>query len=97
MGDPFLEVTLPACEVRRSAVIEVHGHRSNVLHMEQFGGFVHDVMFNEKVMLGFNGSAKAQVRGIKSRVQVNNYVEVAGTFFFFFPLFLPLQPKIRNS
>ena len=80
MDDPFLEVTLPACEIRRSADIEVCGHKSNLLNMEQFSGFIHDVMFNEKVMLGFNGSAKAQYRGIKSRVQVNNYVEVAGTF-----------------
>lgn len=80
LDNPFLQVTLPACEIRRSVNIEVKGHTTDVLDMEQFGAFINDIMFNETVLLWFSGSAKAQYRGIKSRLEVTDNVEVAGTF-----------------
>ncbi|KAJ5465470.1 hypothetical protein N7530_009257 [Penicillium desertorum] len=61
--DPFFELTLPACKIRRSTDIEVTGQTTNVLNMKQFGNFINDVMFNESVILGINGLAKAQFRG----------------------------------
>lgn len=88
--DPFLELTLPACEIKRSTEIEVSGKTTNVLNMEQFGDFINDVMFNESVMLGINGSAKAQFRGIKSRLQLNDHVEVKGE-----GVSVPLSPIIE--
>ena len=82
--DPFLEVTLPACQIKRSTEIEVSGKRTNVLNMKQFGDFINDVMFNESVMLGINGSAKAQFHGVKSRLHLDDHVEVTGEAFFLF-------------
>lgn len=75
---PFLKVTLPACEIQRSADIRVCRHTTDVLDMVQFGDFINDVMFNKSVMLKISGSAKAQSYGFKSRLQINDYVEVAG-------------------
>ncbi|KAK5716271.1 hypothetical protein LTS12_027776, partial [Elasticomyces elasticus] len=77
-NNPFLELTLPACEVTCSVEIEVVGTTSNILDMKQFEDFINDVMFNKSVPLGINGSAKAQVRGVKSRVQLDNRIDVTG-------------------
>lgn len=76
--NPFVEVTLPACEVTCSVEIEVAAQTTNILDMKQFEDFINDVMFNKSVPLGINGSAKAQVRGVRSRVQLDNCVEVTG-------------------
>lgn len=76
--NPFLELTLPACEIRRSTDIEVTGETTNVLNMAQFEDFINDVMFNEMVMLGINGSAKAHFRGVRSRLQLDDHIEVMG-------------------
>ena len=75
---PFLELTLPACEVTCSVEIEVVGETTNILDMKQFEDFINDVMFNKSVPLGINGSAKTQVHGVKSRVQLDNSVDVTG-------------------
>lgn len=80
-NNPFLELTLPACEVTCSVEIEVVGTTSNILDMKQFEDFINDVMFNKSVPLGINGSAKAQVRGVKSRVQLDNRIDVTGECF----------------
>lgn len=79
--NPFVEVTLPACEVTCSVEIEVAGKTTSILDMKQFEDFINDVMFNKSVPLGINGSAKAQVRGVRSRVQLDNRVEVTGGSF----------------
>jgi hypothetical protein len=76
--DPFFELTLPACKIRRSTDIEVTGKTTNVLNMKQFGDFINDVMFNESVMLGINGLAKAQFRGVRSRLRLDDHVAVTG-------------------
>lgn len=78
LDDPFLELTLPACEIRCSADIKVTGKTTDVLNLTQFGDFINDVMFNELVMLGINGSAKAQSHRVSSRLQLEDYVEVKG-------------------
>lgn len=77
-SNPFLEVILPECEIRRSVDIEIVGKTSNILDMEQFEGFINDVMFRESVMLGVNGSAKVQVHGIRSRLQLEDHIKVIG-------------------
>lgn len=81
--DPFLEVALPACQIRRSTEIEVNGKTTNVLNMKQFGDLLNDAMFNESVMLGINGSAKVQFHGVTSRLHLDDRVEVKGESFFF--------------
>lgn len=81
--DPFLEVALPVCQIRRSTEIEVNGKTTNVLNMKQFGDLINDAMLNESVMLGINGSAKVQFHGVTSRLHLDDHVEVKGETFFF--------------
>lgn len=81
--DPFLEVALPVCQIKRSTEIEINGKTTNVLNMKQFGDFINDVMFNKSVMLGINGSAKVQFHGVTSRLHLDDHVEVIGEAFFF--------------
>lgn len=76
--NPFLELTLPACEIRCSTDIEVTRETTNVLNMTQFEDFINDVMFNESVMLGINSSAKAHFCGVRSRLQLDDHIEVIG-------------------
>ncbi|KAJ5807733.1 hypothetical protein N7474_009002 [Penicillium riverlandense] len=59
-NNPFLEVTLPACQIVRSADIEVIRKTTNILDVEQFGDFINDVMFKKSVILDIKGSAKVQ-------------------------------------
>lgn len=76
--DPFLELTLPACEIRRSTDIEIDGKTTRILNIAQFGDFIGDFMFNESVMLRVCGSAKAHFSGIRSRLQMDDHVIVTG-------------------
>ncbi|GAD96207.1 hypothetical protein AOR_1_312034 [Paecilomyces variotii No. 5] len=75
-SNPFLEVTLPECEIRRSVDIEVVGKTSNILDMEQFEDFINGVMFRDSVALAVHGSAKVQVHGVRSRLQLEQHMKV---------------------
>lgn len=76
--DPFLELTLPACEIRRSTDVEIDGQTTRILNIAQFSDFIGDFMFNESVILRVCGSAKAHFSGMRSRLQMNDHVVVTG-------------------